>query len=92
MLHIFRKTYFDDPIHVFGVLYLTKPIFGFHVKNIDISCICILDSIHIQYASNVFQYHIFVFIQVWGNRISISKFGFRKIRFLFKAKYFISQK
>ena len=37
MLHILRKIYFGDPIHVFGVLYLTKPIFRFHVKNIDIS-------------------------------------------------------
>jgi len=38
--------------------------FGFHVKNVDIPFTCVLDSIHTQYASNVFQCHIFVFIQV----------------------------
>ena len=65
MLHIFRKTYFDDPINVFGVLYLIKPIFGFHVKNIDILCTCVLDSIHTLYASNMFQYFVFLFIQAW---------------------------
>ena len=32
-----KQTYFDMPIHVFGVLvFLTKYIFGFVVKNIDI--------------------------------------------------------
>jgi len=32
MLHIFGKTYFDDPIHVFRVLVLTKPILDFMSK------------------------------------------------------------
>ena len=63
MLYILRKTYFDNPIHVFGVLFLNKTYFGFLVKNIDIQFTCILDSIHTLYASKEFEYHVFVFIQ-----------------------------
>ena len=46
--------------------------FGFQFNRFWISCqkhryiylICILDSIHIQYTSKLFQYHVFVFRQV----------------------------
>ena len=32
-----RQTYFDMPIHVYGVLvFSTKHIFGFNIKNMDI--------------------------------------------------------
>ena len=37
---------------------------GFHVKNIDMYLIWVLDSIHTLYASTEIKYHIFVFRQV----------------------------
>ena len=36
MLHRLRQTYFDIPIHVFRFCVLTKLIFGFIFKNMDI--------------------------------------------------------
>ena len=72
---------------VFGLTY-----FGFHIKNIDIYLICILDSIHIQYASNVFQYHIFVFIQVLEKTVFHFKVWFLKnTDFVFKPNFFITK-
>ena len=73
MLHIFRKAYFEDPIHVFGVLYLTKLNFGFHVKNIDIYLIRVLDFIHTQYASKEFKYLVFVFILYASEKIETTQ-------------------
>ena len=57
--------------------------FGFHVRNIDILITCILDSIHIQYASNLFQYHVFVSFEKIG--FPFQSLGFGKYRVWFKA-------
>ena len=91
MLHIFEKLTLMF-YSLFRVLYLNKTYFGFHVKNIDISITCVLDSIHAQYASNMFQYHVFVFIQV------LEKTDFHlKIQvlentvFRFKLKFYITK-
>ena len=64
-------------IHVFQVCLLTKLSFGFNVKNIDISFICALDSIHAHYASNIVEYHVFKSILVLEKNI----FSFEKSKF-----------
>ena len=92
MLHIFRKTYFDVLFHVFGVLYLNKTYFRFYVKNIDISITCVLDSIHTQYASKVFQYHVFIFIQVWEKSNFHFKVWFsQNTNFVLKLNFYITK-
>ena len=68
--------------HMFRVLYLTKLIFRFNVKNIDISFICVLDSIHILYASKEFKYLVLYLYKFEKIQISISKFVFWKIPIL----------
>ena len=62
ILHIFRKTYFDVSSLWFQVLFLTKLILRFNVKNIGILFTWIL-FIHTM-LQNVFLYLIFVSIQV----------------------------
>jgi len=64
VLYIFEKTYFDDSISCVYSFVINKTYFGFNVKNINILFTYVLDSIHTQYVSNVFQYYVFVFIQV----------------------------
>ena len=57
--------------------------FDFHIKNIDMYLICILDSIHIQYASNLFQSHVFVSFGKIG--FPFQSLVFEKYRVWFKA-------
>ena len=64
-------------VHGFKFCY-TKLILKFIVKNKDISLLCVLDSIHTQYASNVFQYLIFIFIQVLKKSVFYFKSYFLK--------------
>ena len=92
MLHIFRKTYFDDSILYNRALYLTKRIFWFNVKNIDISFICVLDSIHTLYASKEFKYLVFVLIQVWEKLDFHFKVWFSKnTDFVLKLNFYITK-
>ena len=58
------KTYFDDFSLCVSSFVLIKTYFRFNVKNIDISFICVLDSIHTLYASKEFKYLVSVFIYV----------------------------
>ena len=46
ILYMIRKTYLMILVHVFKVLFLSKLIFELNIKNIDISFICVLDSIY----------------------------------------------
>ena len=71
---------------------LSKLTFGFNVKNIDISFICVLDSIYTHYASNIFQYLIFVFIQVYRQIDFHFKVGFlENAVFDLSLKFFTSK-
>ena len=92
MLHIFRKNYFDDSISCVWSLEINKTYFRFYVKNIDIYFICVLNSIHTLYASNVFQYHIFVFMQVLEKMIFYFKIQVLKNTVFVINLIFISQK
>ena len=60
---IYSSSHTHKSFKFIGFGFSVSPDFGFHVKNIDILFTCILDFIHIQYTSKLFQYHIFVFIQ-----------------------------
>jgi len=51
-------------IHVFKVLYLSKLILSLLSKTSIFYLLCVLNHFHTHYASNVFQYLVFIFEQV----------------------------
>ena len=68
-----KQTYFDMPIHVFGVLvFLSKHIFRFIVKNIDIYIFHVFwIYIHMQHASSCLNIMFLYLDEFWTKRFSI---------------------
>ena len=82
-----RQTYFDMPIHVFGVLCFNKTYFQIIVKNIGIYIFHVYwIYIHVQHTSSCLNIMFLYLDEFWTKRIFKSKiqvlentsFGFRQ--------------
>ena len=94
MIHIcIEKFILMDIVHVFKFCFYQN-LFWFLLSKTSIyHLLCVLDSIHIHNALNVFQYLIFVFIQVYRKiRFSFQCLDFQKYSFWFFAYISLSQK
>ena len=82
MPHILRKAYFDNLFMYLGFVFKQNLFSDLISKTLIYIFICILDSIHILYASKLFKYHVFVFASVLDKTIfhfknsSFEKYGF----------------